>query len=73
MGFSALITDNHPRLHILSEDKRSPGIPTQPGDRDHGSWWKGDFSVLITDTAPDVQFMGNGQMFSRYTYVKGSQ
>lgn len=38
-----------------------------------GPGWKGDFSVLITDTTPDVQFMGNGQMFSRYTYVKGSR
>ena len=35
-----------------------------------GPGWKAPFSTLISDIPADIQFMGNGQVFSRYTYPK---
>ena len=37
-----------------------------------GRGWKGGFSALVADITPDIQLMGNGQAFPRYTYPRAS-
>ena len=73
VGFSTLVSDC-PRTCICCQaDKRSPDTPTDGMNQVismTGPGWKGPFSTLISDIPPDIQFMGNGQAFPRYTYPK---